>query len=313
MTKIARLAGVSAMTVSRVLNNSPSVSPATREKVLRISQALGYSHYPNALSRILRGERSKSIGILTAFGRPHMIGSMIRNIGVELFSSEYVSYIVNTYSDPLVVQGALKTLAERRTEGVIYFAYTANEINSEISQLLRRFDASVLVTHTETERPYHQIYCGWAPGVRDLVRYFAARNCSCPVMLKESANESCVRVFEAACRECRFKKWKVITCQPEELATSPEFRYGLPGDALFCSSEKYRLPVLEMTDGGKQIPVVMLLDDFLISQLRPDYPVLRRREPEAGTLAVKLLLDQINGKADAPPNCFPAHAVYRVS
>ena len=54
MSQIADLANVSTMTVSRVLNNSAAVSPETREKVLKIARQVGYEHYPNALSRMLR-------------------------------------------------------------------------------------------------------------------------------------------------------------------------------------------------------------------------------------------------------------------
>ncbi len=119
-------------------------------------------------------------------------------------------------------------------------------------------------------------------------------------MLKESRNEECRRVFESACREFGFRRWKVVTCSADRIADSPEFCGGLPGDAVFCSSERFHRPILERTDGGRSVPVAMLLDDFLISQLRPNYPILRRREPEAGVLAVKLLLDQIDGKAVEP-------------
>lgn len=300
MLKIAQRAGVSAMTVSRVLNHSSAVLPATREKVLRIAQEMGYSHYPNAISRMLRGERSRSIGILTAFARPNLAGELIRRIGQELFPSDYVSYIVNTYADPLVVLRSLQTLAERRTEGVIYFGYNPEEINDDVIRLLRQIGAAVLISHVHQHVPFHQIYCGWDPGVRDAVRYFARRGCTCPILLKESANRSCVQVFESACRECGFKNWEVITCPPRQVESLPDLQRGLPGDAVFCSSEKFRLPAEKLTGAGKKVPLVVLLDDFLISQLCPAYPVLRRREPEAGTLAVKLLLDQINGRTADP-------------
>ena len=300
MLKIAHRAQVSAMTVSRVLNHSASVSESTRNKVLAIAREMGYRHYPNAISRMLRGERSRSIGVLACFARPHLAGEAIHRIGKELFDSDYVSYIVDTYSDPVVVLRALKTLAERRTEGVIYYAYSNEEIDEDISRLLRQIGSSVIVTHVRQEIPFHQVYCGWDPGVREVVQYFAERGSHCPVMLKESRNEECRRVFESACREFGFRRWKVITCPSDRIADSPDFCGGLPGDAIFCSSERFRLPILELTDGGRSVPVVMLLDDFLISQLRPDYPVLRRREPEAGAAAVKLLMDQIDGRQTEP-------------
>ena len=172
MSQIAELANVSAMTVSRVLNNSPAVTPDTREKVLRIARELGYEHYPNALSRMLRGERSKSIGILACFARPNLTGEVLCRIGRELFPSNFVSYIVDTYADPVVTLQALKTLAERRTEGVIHFSFTSQELNEDIADLLKKIGASVVITHEKLNIPFAQIYCGWTPGVDELVKYF---------------------------------------------------------------------------------------------------------------------------------------------
>lgn len=296
MSQIAELANVSTMTVSRVLNNSPSVAPETREKVLQIARQLGYEHYPNALSRMLRGERSKSIGIMACFARPNLTGEVLCRIGRELFPTNYVSYIVDTYSDPVVTLQALKTLAERRTEGVIHFSFSSWELNEDITELLKKIGSSVIITHEKQELPFAQIYCGWTPGVDNVVKYFKNKNAKCPVLLKESTNASCHQAFEAACKKYGFQDWKVISCPAEKITTCPELKNGIPGDAIFASSEKYH-PVLEqLTDCGRKLPMVILMDDFLITHIRPEYPVLRRREPEAGVLAIKMLFDQINQK-----------------
>jgi len=59
---VARRARVSFMTVSRVVNNQPSVRPATRARVLRAIEQLGY--YPNAAARALSSSRSRNVGII---------------------------------------------------------------------------------------------------------------------------------------------------------------------------------------------------------------------------------------------------------
>ncbi|MDU0349323.1 LacI family DNA-binding transcriptional regulator [Actinomyces sp. MRS3W] len=60
---VARLAGVSAQTVSRVSSGAPNVRPATREKVLRAMRQLGYA--PNRAAQALRSGSFKAIGVLT--------------------------------------------------------------------------------------------------------------------------------------------------------------------------------------------------------------------------------------------------------
>jgi len=59
---IAKLAGVSRGTVSRVINGQPGVKPASRERVLRIIDETGY--YPNAQARSLAGGRTHNIGVV---------------------------------------------------------------------------------------------------------------------------------------------------------------------------------------------------------------------------------------------------------
>lgn len=59
---IARLAGVSKATVSRVLNHNPSVAPALRERVMRVVQEHGFVPNPTAIG--LAGGRTRLIGVL---------------------------------------------------------------------------------------------------------------------------------------------------------------------------------------------------------------------------------------------------------
>jgi DNA-binding LacI/PurR family transcriptional regulator len=61
---VAALAGVSYQTVSRVLNESPSIKPTTKQRVLDVIEEIGYR--PNQAARALVTSRSRTIGVLTA-------------------------------------------------------------------------------------------------------------------------------------------------------------------------------------------------------------------------------------------------------
>jgi len=64
MADVARLAGVSHQTVSRVLNEHPNVRPLTRERVLAAIRELAYR--PNAAARTLVTRRTHTLGVITA-------------------------------------------------------------------------------------------------------------------------------------------------------------------------------------------------------------------------------------------------------
>jgi len=57
LDEVARLAGVSRTTASRVANGQPGVSPATRKRVLQIIREYGYQ--PNPIARSLAAQRSR--------------------------------------------------------------------------------------------------------------------------------------------------------------------------------------------------------------------------------------------------------------
>ena len=62
LTDVANLAGVSATTVSRVINNHGYLSEKTKQKVFDAMRELNYQ--PNSLARSLQGKKMKLIGII---------------------------------------------------------------------------------------------------------------------------------------------------------------------------------------------------------------------------------------------------------
>ena len=59
LREIAKLAGVSRSTVSRVINNQPGVRPQTRERVLQIIKEYGYE--PDPVARSLSFQRARKV------------------------------------------------------------------------------------------------------------------------------------------------------------------------------------------------------------------------------------------------------------
>ena len=80
MADVARIAGVSHQTVSRVLNGHPNVRPATRDRVLTAIRELGYRR--NAAARTLVTRRTHTLGVIsfdtTLYGPASMLYGMSR-------------------------------------------------------------------------------------------------------------------------------------------------------------------------------------------------------------------------------------------
>lgn len=108
--EVARIAGVSIATVSRVLSNSGyPVNSQTREAVLQVAEEVGYS--PNRAARSLRTERSSLIGVILDNFSSQWAPVIIRGIQDVLHNCGYFTLVVNIpwekYSQADVVQDML--------------------------------------------------------------------------------------------------------------------------------------------------------------------------------------------------------------
>lgn len=130
--KIARLAGVSVATVSRVLNNSESVKEKNRDKVLQAIKASNYQ--PNLLARQLRTARSSMILVLVSDISNPFCAEIVKGIEVEAEINGYRILLCNSGSDINRSRSSLNLLAGKMVDGVITMdAFTTL---SELTQLI---------------------------------------------------------------------------------------------------------------------------------------------------------------------------------
>jgi DNA-binding LacI/PurR family transcriptional regulator len=117
--EVAKQAGVSTKTVSRVVNGQGEISEETRRRVQGVIDALGYR--PNILARSLVNQRSNMLGVV-AWGLDNYAPSRIV-MGIEQRSSELgYSLFLHLVSHPndTSAERILNTLADHRVEGIIW-------------------------------------------------------------------------------------------------------------------------------------------------------------------------------------------------
>lgn len=130
--KIARLAGVSVATVSRVLNNSDTVKDTNREKVL---QAIKTSNYqPNLLARQLRTARSSMILVMVSDISNPFCAEVVKGIEEEAEKNGYRILLCNSGSDIERSRSSLQLLSGKIVDGII--TMDAFSKLPELSQLI---------------------------------------------------------------------------------------------------------------------------------------------------------------------------------
>ncbi len=134
---VAREAEVSVATVSRVLNNSTSVLPKTREAVLEAIEKLNYK--PNLLGRNLRRSQTKMILVLLPTVSNPFYSGIVKGIEDIGHKNGYNIMLCNTNSDYQREKTYLELLKNKLSDGVIFMAPELNE--EELSEIGSKYPA----------------------------------------------------------------------------------------------------------------------------------------------------------------------------
>jgi DNA-binding LacI/PurR family transcriptional regulator len=115
--EVAKRAGVSQPTVSRVFTPGTNVSADLRESVLRAADELGY--LPNTLARSLNTGRSRTIGIVLAYLNNPFYAEALQTLSNELNARGYhviVFFAANSLEE---VDGVVKDLMAHQVDGIV--------------------------------------------------------------------------------------------------------------------------------------------------------------------------------------------------
>ena len=123
--QIAKAAGVSVATVSRVMNHPENVAPKTRDKILKIMEEEEYK--PNWFAQGLNFNKTKTIGLVI----PHMLNTMYMEIakGVEDVAQQkgYITFMCNVEKDQELEKNYIEQLLTRRVDGIILMFSSLDE------------------------------------------------------------------------------------------------------------------------------------------------------------------------------------------
>lgn len=114
---VAKKAGVSVGTVSRVLNGHPSVSPLKQRLVNEAIAELNYR--PHAFAQSLRRGSNRTIGVVIPDLRNPFFADLIQHIEIRARSLGYSVLFVSSDEDAATEADLIETLAHRRVDGVI--------------------------------------------------------------------------------------------------------------------------------------------------------------------------------------------------
>jgi len=119
ITEVAKAAGVSIATASRVISESDhSVNEATRVRVLAAADKLGYQ--PNMLASGLRRGKSFTVGIVLDRINSSFTPPIVQGIQEYLKQYDFASSIINSFNDPKIENDSIRRMLGRQVDGIIF-------------------------------------------------------------------------------------------------------------------------------------------------------------------------------------------------
>jgi LacI family transcriptional regulator len=167
LADVARAAGVSAKTVSRVINQNDYVSEETRQQIERAIEELGYR--PNRMARSLASNRSFIIGLTVPDVTNPFFPEIMR--GAERVAQEhgYNLLAYNTDLNPQRERDGLALLEETRVDGVIICTVSLSD--ADLSAVLKRHRAAVVINRLMPDGPAGIVRVDYFNAMRQIVQH----------------------------------------------------------------------------------------------------------------------------------------------
>ena len=145
---VARAANVSIGTVSKALNNSGSLRPETRAKVIAVAKELGFR--PNDLAQSLHRGQTFTVGLITtdSFGRFSI--PIMEGLEERLADSRISVFMCNAADDPEREARHVESLLGKRVDGIVVTGRRADRAAPLDS---RRSDIPVLYVYSQSDDP----------------------------------------------------------------------------------------------------------------------------------------------------------------
>ena len=306
LTDVAKLAGVSPTTVSRVIYKKGYLSEKTIQKVNDAMRELGYK--PNNLARSLQGKSAKLIGLIFPNIRHVFYAELIDKLEHELFKKGYKTIICNSEHDSEKEREYIEMLEANQVDGIISGSHNLgiedyNRVTAPIISFDRNLSPDIPVVSSDN-------YGGGVlaaqtlvkTGANDIIMITGNDNSNSPTGLRHAGFASILpdapiinvsSDFSPVRKEMEIKN--ILTQQKP--------------DAIFASDDLTAILIINIAkELGISVPdqlkVIGYDGTYFIENYYPQLTTVKQPLEEIAFLCVELLLQKIEGKKVATTGYF---------
>jgi LacI family transcriptional regulator len=305
---VARLSGVSPMTVSRVINDSERVSPGTRKRVEDAITELGY--VPSRLARGLSRQRTGTLAVIVPDVANPFFTAVVRAAEEVARRADYHVILCDTRADLSVERDVIEELIAHRVEGIV-IAPVSDRSATHLRRLAAFGVPFVLIDRTIPGVDSDVVLGDSSGGARQLVDHLVSLGHRRIGFIVESDDVSTARDrrkgYEAALNAAG------IAFDPALVAhAAPDPSGGSAGMARLLALEERPTAVFTVNNlvalgaieavraAGLEVPddvALVCFDDIeYASRLYPFLTAMEQPAQTFGTLGTQLLLERIEGR-----------------
>lgn len=326
---VAARAGVSAMTVSRVLNNPMRVAKATRQRVEQAIDELGY--VPNGLARGLLHGRTRTIALIVSDVSNPFFTLMARGVEDVAQRNGYTVILGNSDESAEKERQYVRTMLSNRVDGML-IAPAGNSSRKTLDLLTQRASPFVLIDRDLDEVRADVVVGDSLGGARVLTEHLLRLGHRRIALINGSHEVATARDrqrgYEQALRthgiephpelmiESDYKRESGREATQQLLALPLKQR----PTAIFAANNFLGVGVIEMLRIAQlRVPddiAVACFDDIeLASAIYPFLTVMAQPARTFGTIAAQFLFDRLGGREVTPPRkvVLPPELIVRVS
>jgi DNA-binding LacI/PurR family transcriptional regulator len=308
MADVARLAGVSHQTVSRVLNNHPNVSSVTKDRVLAAISELAYR--PNAAARTLVTRRTHTLGVISFDTMLYGPASMLYGFERAAHDAYFVSIASLAALDRRSMLDTVERFVGQGIEGIIVIA--------------TQDTAVAALAHVPPEVPLVAVGCGTRAAVTSVAIDNAEGAAAATRYLLGLGHKTVHHVAgQASCLDAaeRIDGWRQAlrdagAPEPAVLAgdwsaasgyeTGCQLAVDPAVTAIFCGNDPMALGVMRaLAEHGLRVPddiSIVGFDDIPeAGYYLPPLTTVRQDFGEVGRQALNALIDRMSGATPAGP------------
>lgn len=298
LTDVARLAGVSPTTVSRVINKKGYLSEKTITKVKEAMRELGYK--PNNLARSLQGKSAKLIGLIFPKISHVFYAELIDHLEHELFKHGYKTILCNSEHDSKKEREYIEMLEANQVDGIISGSHNLgiedyNRVTAPIISFDRNLSPDIPVVSSDN-------YAGGVLAAKTLVKSGAKKiamitgndNSNSPTGLRHAGFASILPTAPIINLSSDFSPIR------KEMEIKNILIQKKP-DAIFASDDLTAILLIKVAKDlgltiAKDLKVIGYDGTYFIENYYPDLTTIKQPLKEIACLTVDLLLKKIAGE-----------------